>query len=181
MIFYHIKYSLYVCIIVSSFISIISSTVITSYSIHYTKLYEVPCDGIILSAKSLFSDESILTGEAVPVEKYANHNSDRTDCLNLPNIAYMGTIITKGNAMCRAVSTGMSTQMGKVSGMLEDIKEELTPLQKKLDELGKIVAIICIVICVIVFLAGVIRGEPVFDMLMTGITIAIAAIRNNFV
>ncbi len=136
----------------------------------------VPCDGIILSAKSLFSDESILTGEAVPVEKYANHNSDRTDCLNLPNIAYMGTIITKGNAMCRAVSTGMSTQMGKVSGMLEDIKEELTPLQKKLDELGKIVAIICIVICVIVFLAGVIRGEPVFDMLMTGITIAIAAI-----
>lgn len=137
---------------------------------------KVPCDGIILNSKGLFADESILTGEAVPVEKYADDRSENIDQLNLPNVAYMGTVITKGNARCKAVATGMQTQMGKVSGMLEDIVEEETPLQKKLAELGKIVAAICIAICIIVFVAGVIRGEPVFDMLMTGITIAIAAI-----
>ena len=136
----------------------------------------VPCDGRILNSKGLFSDESILTGEAVPVEKYADDKCELIDCLNLVNIVYMGTIVTKGNARCQVVSTGMKTQMGKVSGMLEEIVEEDTPLQKKLAELGKIVAIICIAICGIVFAAGVIRGEPVFDMLMTGITIAIAAI-----
>ena len=137
---------------------------------------KVPCDGVIINAKGLFADESILTGEAVPVEKNADERCNIFDALNLSNIAYMGTIITKGNARCKAVAIGMNTQMGKVSGMLEEIVEEETPLQKKLAELGKIVAIICVAICIIVFAAGVIRGEPVFDMLMTGITIAIAAI-----
>ena len=136
----------------------------------------VPCDGLILSAKGLFADEAVLTGEAVPVEKTQGKVGDRADCLNLSYVAYMGTIITKGNARCQAVFTGMNTQMGKVSGMLEEIKQEQTPLQKKLGELGKVVAIICLVICVIVFVAGVLRGEPIFDMAMTGITIAIAAI-----
>lgn len=68
------------------------------------------------------------------------------------------------------------SQMGKVSKMLEKIDDEQTPLQKKLGELGKTLALICLGVCIVVFLAGVIRGEPVLDMLMTGITIAIAAI-----
>jgi len=137
----------------------------------------IPCDGILLNAKGLFADESILTGEAVPVEKNVNDKKNAvTDELNLSYIAYMGTIITKGNARCKAAATGINTQVGKVSGMLEDIQEEDTPLQKKLAELGKIVAVICLAVCGLVFLAGIIRGEPVFDMLMTGITIAIAAI-----
>lgn len=136
----------------------------------------VPCDGIILESKGLFADESILTGEAVPVEKTVAKNKDDSNELNKPYIAYMGTIITKGNARCKAVATGMSSQMGKVSYMLEEIQEEETPLQKKLAQLGKVVAAICIGVCIVVFAAGVLRGEPVFDMLMTGITIAIAAI-----
>ena len=66
--------------------------------------------------------------------------------------------------------------MGKISGMLTEIEEEMTPLQKRLAELGKIIAVICLVVCAAVAGAGILRGEPVFDMLMTGITIAIAAI-----
>ena len=66
--------------------------------------------------------------------------------------------------------------MGRISEMLRDIDKEPTPLQKRLGELGKVVAIICLVVCIAVFGAGVLRGENVFDMLMTGITIAIAAI-----
>ncbi len=137
---------------------------------------KVPCDALILSSQSLFADESILTGEAIPVEKIHAATCDENITLNLEHIAYMGTIITKGTAQCRAISTGMKTQMGKVSNMLESIKQEQTPLQKRLGELGRIIAIICMVICFIVFIAGVLRGEPIFDMLMTGITIAIAAI-----
>lgn len=137
---------------------------------------KVPCDGQIIISKGLFADESILTGEAIAVEKKINENSKIFDTLNLSHVAYMGTIVTRGNARCKAVATGMNSQMGKVSGMLEEIIEEDTPLQKKLAELGKIIAIICLGVCGIVFLAGILRGEPVFDMLMTGITIAIAAI-----
>ena len=113
----------------------------------------VPCDGIILNSKGLFADESILTGEPVPVEKSVKDGDNSYNSLNLTHVAYMGTVITKGNARCKAVTTGMNTQMGKVSGMLEEIADEDTPLQKKLAELGKIVAVICIVVCIIVFLA----------------------------
>lgn len=136
----------------------------------------VPCDAVILEARGLFCDESILTGEAVPVEKVKALPKADTEGLNHNYIAYMGTVITKGNAQCKTFATGMDTQMGKVSGMLDEIDYGQTPLQKKLAELGKIVALICIGVCIVVFIAGVLRGEPVFDMLMTGITIAIAAI-----
>ena len=74
------------------------------------------------------------------------------------------------------ISPGINAQMGKISGMLTEIEEEMTPLQKRLAELGKIIAVICLVVCAAVAGAGILRGEPVFDMLMTGITIAIAAI-----
>lgn len=136
----------------------------------------VPCDAYILSSKSLMCDESVLTGEAVPCEKKENLSDTEYDALNLSHIVYMGCIVTKGSARCKAVLTGERTQMGKVSQMLSEIDTEPTPLQRKLAELGKILAAICIGVCIVVTLAGILRGEPVFDMLMTGITIAIAAI-----
>lgn len=136
----------------------------------------IPADGIIVSCRSLTCDESILTGEAVPVEKRPHCGEREFTSLNLPYIAYMGTVCTKGNAEIEITATGGLTQMGRVSQMLEDIEPDPTPLQKKLGELGRTLAIICLGVCVLVFAAGVIRGEPVFDMLMTGISIAIAAI-----
>ncbi|MGN0623018.1 MAG: cation-translocating P-type ATPase [Oscillospiraceae bacterium] len=136
----------------------------------------VPADGIIVSAKNFTCDESVLTGEAVPCEKKAHSGERELTSMNLPYIAYMGTVCTKGSARVEITATGKLTQMGRVSQMLEDIDDEPTPLQKKLGELGKILALICIGVCILVFAAGVIRGEPVLDMLMTGITIAIAAI-----
>lgn len=136
----------------------------------------IPCDGYILSCKSLTCDESILTGEAVPAEKISRTTQVDFASLNQPYMGYMGTVATRGWGRLEAVATGERSQMGKVSKMLEDIDNELTPLQKKLGELGKTLALICLGICILVFLAGVIRGEAVLDMLMTGITIAIAAI-----
>lgn len=137
---------------------------------------KVPADGVLIRAKELMADESILTGESEPVYKNVTVTADKDNSIGKPNIVYSGTSITKGTAEARIIAVGRSAQIGKISGMLSDIEQEETPLQKRLGELGKIVAAICLVVCVIVAGAGILRGEPVPDMLMTGITIAIAAI-----
>lgn len=136
----------------------------------------IPADCVIQKAASFYADESILTGESESVNKKVEILSDSDNSLNKPNIVYCGTSATKGTCQARVIATGKHTQMGKISELLTDIDSEPTPLQKRLAELGKIVAIICLIVCVAVFGAGVIRGEDVFTMLMTGITIAIAAI-----
>ena len=136
----------------------------------------IPCDAFIINSKNFTCDEAILTGESLPILKRNREKEIEFETLNLPYMAYMGTICVKGNARCQAVATGKRTQMGLVSGMLEEISEDLTPLQKKLSELGKILGIVCLMVCVVVFLAGILRGEPIFSMFMTAITVAIAAI-----
>ena len=136
----------------------------------------IPADGIIVAAKNFNCDESVLTGEAVPCEKRIHSGEREMTSMNLEYMTYMGTVCTKGTARIEVTATGQLTQMGRVSRMLEDIDAGPTPLQKKLGELGRTLALICVGVCILVFAAGVIRGEPVLDMLMTGITIAIAAI-----
>ncbi|MDR0918626.1 MAG: cation-translocating P-type ATPase, partial [Oscillospiraceae bacterium] len=121
-------------------------------------------------------DEAILTGESVPVTKTIGNIYDTDNSLNKSDIIYSGTNIVSGNGLAKVIATGKNAQIGKISSLLGEIETVETPLQKRLGELGKIVAIICVAVCFIVFGAGVIRGEPVFEMLMTGITIAIAAI-----
>lgn len=136
----------------------------------------IPADCVILNSAGFFADESILTGESEAAAKKEGLANDTDNSINKPNIVYCGTSATKGTCRARVIATGKKTQMGRISEMLADIDKELTPLQKRLAELGKIVAVICLLVCVAVFGAGVLRGEDVFTMLMTGITVAIAAI-----
>lgn len=137
---------------------------------------KVPADAFLISARSLLADESILTGESAAVGKSAGGNFDSDDRIGRDDYIYGGTLIVRGSGEARVAAIGKDTQVGRISGMLSDITDEETPLQKRLAELGRVIAVICIVICAAVSAAGIIRGEPVFDMLMTGITIAIAAI-----
>ncbi|MGN1480315.1 cation-translocating P-type ATPase [Porcipelethomonas sp.] len=137
---------------------------------------KIPADCVILECSGMYTDEAMLTGESEPVAKRSGSADDRDNSLNRACIAYSGTVVTRGNATALVIATGKNAQVGKISHMINDAEESQTPLQKRLGELGKVVALICIGVCIIVFLAGVLRGEPVFDMLMTGITIAIAAI-----
>lgn len=134
----------------------------------------VPADCQVISVMSMECDESILTGESVPVTKISG-NCDGNK-LNQNTAVYMGATVTKGHGLCKILATGKSTQMGQISDMLSEISEEQTPLQKKLAELGKIIGIACIVICILVSLAGVLRGFALFDMLFVGISLAVAAI-----
>ena len=136
----------------------------------------IPADCMLLTANRLYVNESILTGEPEPVPKCSGHEGADTSSLHQPWMVYSGTAVTRGSGTAEVTATGKNTQMGKISDMLTDSAPTETPLQKRLGELGKVLALICIGVCVAVFGAGVLRGEPVFDMLMTGISIAIAAI-----
>lgn len=126
----------------------------------------VPADGIILASTGLMVDESLLTGESVPVEK--THKKD--------NRVYMGAIATMGKARVIVSQTGMNTEMGKIAHMLQSITDEYTPLQKRLSELGRYIVVFCLAICAVVALTGILRGEDPYNMLLTGISLAVAAI-----
>ena len=135
---------------------------------------KVPGDGTILSAFGLFCDESMLTGESLPVEKKIYTGGSLTEIR--PDCVYMGTSVTSGHGEFLVTETGMKTQMGKIADMLKESKKEQTPLQEKLSVLSRYIAIGCIVICAIVTVSGILRGEPVFDMFLTGLSLSVAAI-----
>lgn len=129
----------------------------------------VPADGRLLEAAGLQTDESLLTGESVPVEKSA-------DGAGGAGKVFMGTMVTRGKARVFTTETGMRTEMGRIAGMLSGIADEKTPLQKRLEQLGKYIGVGCLLVCAVVSIAGILRGLPVFNMIMTGISLAVAAV-----
>lgn len=133
----------------------------------------IPADGCVLGGDSLSCDESMLSGESIGVEKYAAPNPDAPQKANR---VYMGATVTRGRAVCRATETGGATEMGKIADMLGAIEVQPTPLQKRLAHMGKIIGIACLVICLVVAVTGILRGEDPFNMLLTGISLAVAAI-----
>lgn len=138
--------------------------------------YRVPADALILESSNTQVDESLLTGESVPVEKFAvSPNSDKEPG-EKKNKVYMGTSITGGRARALVTATGMNTEMGAIADMIQNIVEEQTPLQKRLVKLGKVIAAGCLSICAIVAVTGIMRGEEVLTMLLSGISLAVAAV-----
>ncbi|WP_460294527.1 calcium-translocating P-type ATPase, PMCA-type [Clostridium sardiniense] len=127
----------------------------------------IPADGEFLEASGVVVDESLLTGESVGVNKDANkgHNS-----------GFMGTNVLKGKGLFKVIEIGMKTEMGKIANLLQNIEEEKSPLKEKLDSLGKILVILCLIICVIVTVLGILRGNEAGEMFMLGVSLAVAAI-----
>lgn len=137
----------------------------------------IAADAAILECSSLHVDESLLTGESVPVEKSAIINKkSQIHTLDKKSSVYMGTVVTGGRAKAVVYATGMKTEMGNIADMIQNIEDEETPLQKKLTHLGKFIAVGCLVICAIVSVTGIIRGEKLFTMLLAGISLAVAAV-----
>ncbi len=136
----------------------------------------VPADIALTSAQGLAVQESALTGESAPVAKQADCALPKSNELHQKGVIYSGTGVLRGYGEGIVIASGVRTQMGQISESLSSIEDTLTPLQKRLSGLGKVVGLLCIGVCIVVFLAGLLRGEPFFEMLMTGITIAIAAI-----
>lgn len=137
----------------------------------------IPADLRLLETVNLKVEESSLTGESVPVEKDANWVADHEiPNADQQNMAFMATVSTYGRGVGVVVNTGMNTEIGKIAAMLGSQKRELTPLQLKLAELGKILGIGAVLISIVIFLIGFFQGRDVLEMFLIAVSLAVAAI-----
>jgi Ca2+-transporting ATPase len=137
----------------------------------------VPADGRVIAAHSFEVDESALTGESRTVGKRVDSLPDMDVPLaERANLFYMNTVVTRGRAEMVVTATGMRTQLGLLAGMLIKTEESATPLQVQLDHLGKRLALIAGAVVAFMLIAGLLRGEPWVQMVMTAIALAVAAI-----
>jgi Ca2+-transporting ATPase len=137
----------------------------------------IPADARLLETANLRIEEASLTGESEPVDKQT-HPLPEPD---LPlgdrrNMAYMGTLVTYGRGTAVVVETGMRTQLGRIAEMIQQVGEEKTPLQRRMAELGRALAVAALVIVAIVFALGLLRGEDPAGMFLTAIAMAVAAV-----
>ena len=116
----------------------------------------------------------------MPVQKTDTVLSQGIPMAEWKNIAFMSTEAMKGSAEGIVVATGMETELGKIAGMINDTPTELTPLQKRLGDLGKILSIVAVVLCAALFLLGVVQHRNILQMLLVAISLAVAAIPEGF-
>lgn len=136
----------------------------------------VPADLRILDSGSLKIDESALTGESVSTAKITSSISSANTLINdRKNMAYKGTFVTYGRGKGLTVATGMQTEMGRIAGMLQE-KELKTPLQQRMVVFSKKLSVVILALCLLFFLAGYLRGEGLVRMILTSISLAVAAI-----
>ncbi len=137
----------------------------------------VPADARILECANLKVEESALTGESLPVEKIAEAVEGEDIPLgDRKNMLYSSTIATYGRATAVVVSVGMATEAGKIAHSLAEEKEEQTPLQKRLTQIGSFLGVLAIIICIAIFAIGIANGTPFIEIFMTAVTLAVAAI-----
>ena len=137
----------------------------------------IPADLRLINTIDMKVEESALTGESVPVQKDANFIANGEITLgDRLNMAYLSTNVSYGRGEGVVVKTGMDTEIGKIAKMINESVDELTPLQKRLGELGKILGILAIILCVLLFAVALFQGRDVMTMLLTAIALAVAAI-----
>ena len=136
----------------------------------------IASDGRVIEAYNFKVDESALTGESVPVEKTSELiKNDNVPLAERQNMVHASCIVTYGRAVVVVTSTGMNNEVGKIATMIMNEKQELTPLQIKLDQIGKSIGIMAIVICIVVFLMEYFSGLTVLEAFKTSIALAVAA------
>ncbi|HCO18675.1 MAG TPA: ATPase, partial [Tissierellales bacterium] len=137
----------------------------------------IPADLRLVESSNLKVEEASLTGESVPVEKRAQETySEEVSLGDRHNMAYMSTIITYGRGRGIVVETAEGTEIGKIAAMIQTFEEEPTPLQRKLNQLGKVLGMTTIAVCVAVFGIGLLQGREILEMFMISISLAVAAI-----
>ena len=137
----------------------------------------VPADLRIIEAVNLKSQESSLTGESVPVDKNSEVISDeKVGIGDRTNMLFSSSLITYGRGKGIVVETGMNTEVGKIATIINDTVGTATPLQIKLNKLGKTLGIAALAICVVIFIIGIAYGKDIIDMFMTAVSLAVAAI-----
>lgn len=138
----------------------------------------IPADLRLISSANLQIEESALTGESVPTDKNADaiFEDPKTPIGDLSNMAFLSTLATYGRGEGVAVGTAMETEIGKIAKILDEDTDEMTPLQKRLDELGRVLGFLAMGICVLIFVIALLQKRDLFEMFLTAISLAVAAI-----
>ena len=137
----------------------------------------VAADARLISSANLKADESALTGESVPVEKETVLRlPENAQIADRRNMVFASAYITNGKGTAVVVETGKNTEVGKIARLISNKETEETPLQKRLDSTGKILGLSALAICAVIFVIGILRRYSVFDMFMTSVSLAVAAI-----
>lgn len=136
----------------------------------------ITADARLLKATQLQTDESALTGESLPVEKQLSPLANGVPLAERNNMLYKGTFVTKGNGYALVVHTGMSTELGSVARMVQQAQQAATPLEKKIQQFSKKLIWITVGLLVVIFVAGILNGQKIVEMLETSIALAVAAI-----
>ncbi|MBY6036153.1 calcium-translocating P-type ATPase, SERCA-type [Fictibacillus nanhaiensis] len=158
-------------------ISIAAKDVVAGDVIKINSGDRVGADIRLLKTSGLQIEESALTGESVPAQKSNNIlSADDLALGDQDNMAFMGTMVTRGTGQGIVVATGMKTEMGKIAHLIQTADHLATPLQMKLEQLGKILIALALVLTVLVVLAGVMQGHDLYSMILAGVSLAVAAI-----
>lgn len=136
----------------------------------------IPADARIFESSQFQADESSLTGESIPVEKAERILEKETSLAERVNMVYKSTFVTKGNAKAVVTHTAMQTEIGKIAEMVQSADKSITPLEKKLEDFGKKLIKVTVVLVVIIFIGGILNGQKIDKMLATAIALAVAAI-----
>jgi P-type Ca2+ transporter type 2C len=137
----------------------------------------VPADLRLIAVTSLETEESALTGESLPVAKMTEPlNKEQLGPQDQVNIAFMSSLVTRGNGTGIVIGTGSNTAVGQIAELLIDTTRKQTPLEKRLEKLGKVLIVIALLLTALTVLAGVYRGNPLYDMLLAGVSLAVAVI-----
>jgi Ca2+-transporting ATPase len=137
---------------------------------------KVPADARLIEVINLQTQEAALTGESLPVKKQVERVGEDEGVADRHDMIFSGTIVTSGRGLAVVTATGMDSEIGKIARMIQAARTELTPLQKRLKQLGEYLGIATLLICLIVFVVGVISGKPALEMLISAISLAVAAI-----
>lgn len=137
----------------------------------------IPADTRLLTAYGFAVQEAALTGESMPAEKDAKSQLAEEGAVgDRQNMAYMGTVTAAGKATAVVVATGMNTELGRIAGLLQRSERDLTPLQRRLTDLGKVLVGVCLSIVVVIFFLHLSRGEGVLETLLISVSLAVAAV-----
>lgn len=138
---------------------------------------QVPADLRLVDTRMLKVEESALTGESLPIEKNASFVANKELPLGeQKNMAFMSTLVTYGRGYGIVTATGMETEIGRIAALIRDAKEELTPLQKRLGDLGRVLSVASLLLCVSLFAIALVQKRNLLEMLITAISLAVAAV-----
>jgi Ca2+-transporting ATPase len=160
-----------------NWVKIASSELVVGDIVKFASGDRISADIRVLDASSLEIEESALTGESLPVQKKTDSiNGEDIGLGDQENMAFMGTMVTRGSGVGVVVATGMNTAMGQIADLLQSAETMITPLQRKLEQLGKILITVALILTAIVVLLGVLQGHDVYSMFLAGVSLAVAAI-----